>query len=549
MLASAWLLFTHYDRFWYPPDEGNYAHVAQRVLHGEVLNRDVQDVHPGYINFLNAAALGVFGIDLVSLRYPIVLAGLVQAAALLVLFPREAPWRAATAAIAATALGAIQFMNPTAHWPCLALTFVLVAMLSRMDMTAPHFITVGVLLGTIALFRQLTGFVAGVGVVTFLLTRLPDRRYSGTDAICGRAIVALMFAALAAYLVKATDISGIVLFGAWPLSVLARVLVQQQASNSVVLRSMTWLAIGVVVSASPLAIYHAVNGSSRAWVSDVGPAAIALTQMDFFERTNFGALVVQSLLQVAAARDVASVLNGCYWVALTLLAAVNGTLVYRALARSSLGAAAPLPIVAVFYAVVSVHFQIPLYLYYSAGLTLSSLLWMSPEISSAFGRIVVAVSLALSAIGIYFHAGQPASRTMQEVLRGVRGPAVTASQLPHCALRIDESGAAAYRRIVDLIQRRVPEQGSIFAVPSNAELYFLTQRRNPFRFYNTALGVRSDADLAAVERTLAEDPPALVTFNAADKYNTARSTQIMDAVRKRYVFLGRYDPFDVYVLP
>src|SRR5262245_49048711 len=110
MVAVAWLLYTHYDRFWYPPDEGNYAHVAQRVLQGEVLNRDVQDVHPGYINFLNAAALRLFGLDLVSLRYPLVLAGLVQAAALLVVFPRDAQWRAAVAAIGVTALGAIQFM-------------------------------------------------------------------------------------------------------------------------------------------------------------------------------------------------------------------------------------------------------------------------------------------------------------------------------------------------------------------------------------------------------------------------------------------------------
>ena len=68
MLATVFLLGTYYDRFWYPPDEGNYAHVAQRVLAGETLNLQVQDVHPGYINFVNAAALGVFGIDLVSLR-------------------------------------------------------------------------------------------------------------------------------------------------------------------------------------------------------------------------------------------------------------------------------------------------------------------------------------------------------------------------------------------------------------------------------------------------------------------------------------------------
>src|SRR4029453_14699153 len=59
-LNGALLWFFH-RRFWYAPDEGNYAHVAQRLLAGEVLHRDVQDVHPGYINLLNGAAFRLFG--------------------------------------------------------------------------------------------------------------------------------------------------------------------------------------------------------------------------------------------------------------------------------------------------------------------------------------------------------------------------------------------------------------------------------------------------------------------------------------------------------
>ncbi len=88
LLATSCLLYSFYDRFWYPPDEGNYAHVAQRILSGETLNLQVQDVHPGYITFVNAAALRLFGVDLVSMRYPLVLAGLVQAAVLFSVFPR-----------------------------------------------------------------------------------------------------------------------------------------------------------------------------------------------------------------------------------------------------------------------------------------------------------------------------------------------------------------------------------------------------------------------------------------------------------------------------
>jgi hypothetical protein len=76
--AGVWWRF--HDRFWYAPDEGNYAHVAERLLQGEVLHRDVQDVHAGYVNFANAAALRLFGLDLLSLRYPLAVLSVLQAA-------------------------------------------------------------------------------------------------------------------------------------------------------------------------------------------------------------------------------------------------------------------------------------------------------------------------------------------------------------------------------------------------------------------------------------------------------------------------------------
>ena len=134
------------------------------------------------------------------------------------------------------------------------------------------------------------------------------------------------------------------------------------------------------------------------------------------------------------------------------------------------------------------------------------------------------------------------------VLRGERIQSARAPALPHNSLRIDLDEGRRYAALVEIIRREVPDE-AILAVPSNAELYFLSQRRNGFRFYNTALGVRTDAELAAVEQSLRDHPPRLVTFNRDDKYNTSQSRQIMEVVRHRYVLLGRYEPFDVYVLP
>ena len=95
MLRHRLLLYAYYDKTWYPPDEGNYATVAERVLNGEVLNLQVQDIHPGYVTFVNAAALRIFGVDLLSLRYPLVLAACCRPRRILLVFPTEARWRAA----------------------------------------------------------------------------------------------------------------------------------------------------------------------------------------------------------------------------------------------------------------------------------------------------------------------------------------------------------------------------------------------------------------------------------------------------------------------
>ena len=324
MLTASWLLYAYHDRFWYPPDEGNYAHVAQRILEGETLNLQVQDVHPGYINFVNAAALRLFGADLLSLRYPLVFAGLIQAAALFLIFPRHEPWRAAVAVIAATALGAIQFLNPTAHWQCLALVVLSIAALPASSRMARRLVGIGILIGVIALFRQLTGFLVGLGALTFLLWEAGSRSTEQTNAILGRVVAASMAIALAAYLALASDLSGIVLFGIWPLIVLALLIVRPQAPPREIARIFASVGTGIVIAAVPLLAYHAWHGSIGAWLQDIGPAAVALTRLDFFERSSFAALVFHALRQTVTAGDAATFINGVYWTALPLVGAANG---------------------------------------------------------------------------------------------------------------------------------------------------------------------------------------------------------------------------------
>ena len=225
-------------------------------------------------------------------------------------------------------------------------------------------LAVGVLVGTIILFRQLTGFLVGVGAVAFLLWEAGERGARGQARhLVGRALATSMAVALATYLAFATDISGLILFGVWPLALLGRLAFRPQASNREVARLLGTIVAGLALAALPLAAYHLWHGSVQAWADDVGPAAVALTRLDFFERSNFAALIYHAARQIVTSPSVASILNGFYWVTLPLLAAVDGLIVLRSAPASWCRGCCTVAGDRVFYAVVSVHFQIPVYLY------------------------------------------------------------------------------------------------------------------------------------------------------------------------------------------
>lgn len=59
---------THLKRGFVPWDAGAYAESAVRVLHGQLPHRDFTEVYTGGLTYLNAAAMRVFGVNLVSER-------------------------------------------------------------------------------------------------------------------------------------------------------------------------------------------------------------------------------------------------------------------------------------------------------------------------------------------------------------------------------------------------------------------------------------------------------------------------------------------------
>ncbi|HET6891629.1 MAG TPA: hypothetical protein VFH31_11035, partial [Pyrinomonadaceae bacterium] len=472
------LLFFFYDRFWYPPDEGNYAHVAERFLNGEILNLQVQDIHAGYINFVNAAALRLFGLDLVSLRYPLVLISLGHAVLIFILFRKQGRHKLGwIASFAMTTLGVIQFLNPTSNWYSL---FLAVCVICSLEWIPPggrtRLLVVGLLLGILTLFRQLSGVLLSIGVLAYLLIEMRSQHTQPRALLLARTAIVVMGLGLGWYLFRTTDSTGFILFGFCPLALLIWLFIKTRAENREVARSLLWLMLGGTVAALPLVLYHLFHNSLSPWLSDSLISSFNLTKLQFMDQQLYRKLVAGGFFQLFRARSIEDFLNGFYWLLLPFLAFLNGIAVLRALSRDSdlRRTKYALPILAIFYALVSVHFQIPIYLYYTASLSVASLLWMIPSRSKLMYAAVPA-TLLLSGIAIYYHAAQPISGlTAFDENRTVLSLSNEDTTLPRSHLRIESEDHQRYLDLLRVIETETKPDETIFAFPSNAELYFLS---------------------------------------------------------------------------
>ena len=201
-IVNGGLLWHFHDRYWYPTDDGLYANIAERLLSREILNLDVQDIHPGYIHFLHAAAFRIFGRDIVSLRYPLILAGFVQTCFVYALLQRRSIVLAACGSIAMTALGVIQFVDPTPNWYALSLCVILACWMTWLPLSNPlRLVGAGFWVGVLALFRQLSGVWAAMAVLVLVLIERSGRSRGPEGGWLARALPLIMLTAVIAYLV------------------------------------------------------------------------------------------------------------------------------------------------------------------------------------------------------------------------------------------------------------------------------------------------------------------------------------------------------------
>lgn len=551
--ANALILWLFHDRYWYPSDEGIYAHLADRLIRGEVMNRDFQSLHPGYINFVNAGAFRVFGDDLLSMRYPLVAVAFLQSCLAFDLFARRSVLLAAVASLMVTALGVVQFLNPSANWYCLALVFALIWWLQVVPRsTRWRIVIAGVFIGALCLFRQLSGLWAGLAVLVLALAEESDSQRPAPGAL-GKVLVGLVVLVLVAYLVTAAGSRPLakLMTGLWPVALAGVAVRLVNVPNRVALSIVLQLAAGAGIATLPLMAYLLLNGAVTAWFDDAVLSALRLAALDYMSSARWSSHApLLGLIQMLRPRDLAAFLNGFYWFALTLAPAVNGLLTLGLLRRGERLGDLIVPVTASFYAIVSLHLDGSMYWYFSAGLSGTAVLWHAARRGVRTRGMAGLGALVIAATGLYFHAGQSALRSSRDIHLGIRSR-TTASTLcgpmQKATLRIEAADCEEYRRVVDALKRSLPRGAAIFALPSDPEFYFLTDLVNPFRFYNTATALRGPGDVDVVLRQLRRSPPEAIVFRTDDKFNTAASAAIMTYVRSTYRRAHVFGSVEIYL--
>ncbi len=552
LLINAGLLYWYHDRTWWERDEGQLAHVAERILNGEVLHRDVQDVRPGYVNFINAAALYLFGPSLLSLRYPLALIALAQSVLVFFLFRSHGAIIAGTLSLSSVTLGVLHFLNPNHHWYALFFTVLLICHLIWTPRTNRWYLPLaGLLIVTVGLTRHLTGAFVGMGTLSFLL--LTESRESGNNLPfhkqwMGQLLCGLMLALLSFYLFRATDILAFLMFGLWPVGLLAWQLTTVAVSNNRTIHIFGELSLGMVIGALPLLAYHMVHGSLPAMIDDNILRAFDVLNWNLGQEAKYWMLPLAAAVEFRNNPGVFSLLNAAYFLVVPLFATLNGLLLFLVMHRRSRHLSLALPILAAFYGLVSLFIQIPIYLHWTAILSLAGSLWVILELKPTWNVPLNVILIILSGVSVAFQAGVPIQGKIMDLV-STQKPELFDSrhQLPKVDLWVRGDSLEAYKKVVRIIEEKTQQDDYLFAVPNNPELYFMTERRNPFRFASTDHGVLNEIEVHQVIQTLEQLRPRIITFSPGSQRNTTQSLAIMEHVRTHSQLLSQDPFFEVYL--
>lgn len=538
-LCAGCIFFLFHDQFWWPVDEGVYAYVAQRANAGDVIHRDIIDLHTGYGNILNALSFRVFGEDLLSLRYPLVLLAAFQCVVTFVLLRRRGAWVAFAGTFTVAAFSFVQFPNPSANWHALGAFFCLCLVMEELKPgSTPRLIAAGFLVGVCFFTRQLSGALLGVGLAAVLLSEVnvsTDEKDSRIPAflVCGTLAIFLL-----AYIGVKKDLFGLAWAGLWSLGLLLTLSLRTRMSWSYAGRTFGFVLLGFALAATPIVVWVTMQGAFTFWLTDIFVSSIQITEHDFISTASFADILRMSVQNIFTGAGVIPALSGFAWIFLLLSVPIVGALANTKLARST--ETAPTVILAVFWAISALHFQIPVYLFFALPATLLALWVLRPNVLTSM------TLLAVSGWALIFQASQPVQRGMEGIVAGERWPANVQADLPRVSLRISARDAVLFQSVLEAIDEVAGPDERLMTIPMEPEFNFITNRESPVGYYGTSFGLRSDQDIDDSIAALDTAAPLFVVHRRVDKYLNARGADLLERIQMRSAAPEQFGPFDLY---
>ncbi len=545
-LVCGLILWYFHNRFWWGPDEGAYLYVAQQMNAGETYTQGVTDIHPGLVHHIHALALRLFGDQFVSLRYFLAAGFWVGALTVHHIVEKIHGWQAAiSAAVGFVSLSFVLFLNPSANWYSLLFVLALGCIVSNTDKsTRWRLYVVGAGVAVIFLTRQLSGVLAAMALVAMLLYETDSSlvKRNRRDGLLAAGIAACMALGLGFYLVSRTNIDSLAIVGLWPLLIFCLLALRPQLNKKDSLLLVGKLSAGFFAVLAPLVCYLAFSGLLDGWLDATFGSATSFAQQGWINDPSFLNELKAGLDGLMNARDVTTIVLTLFWVTLVLNPAVLGIRVVRKMIRNEF--VHPLALLAVVWSTISVHYQIPIYLFFvTASTLLGHIVVTTPK--GNFSRVLVGVPAIMAALALVFFAGQPLYRPHEAAMAGVRFPLVEDSAMG-TGLWLPAKDIEPYSRLLEIIESNTAQQDPILALPTNPEIYSISGRQSPLWFFNATFGLRSGEDIDRAIAVITKEPPKVVIHRPDDKYRTSESDRLLAVAVKRLTLSDQIDGFDVY---
>jgi len=524
MAGLAAYLAATLDAHWVADDEGLLGQGAERVLHGELPHRDFADVYTGGLSAWHALAFRVGGVDLLTLRYAMLLVACVWLPVLFACALRFVPpVGAAILTLVAVVWSVPNYPAAMPSWYTLFLaTFGFFALLRHIETGRRRWLLAAGVTGGLSILVKVTGlfFVAASALYLVASNAQPPESAQRRDERLHRPVVLLGLAGFVAALVgllrQSLDPPHLYhfLLPGLALALGAGVAAARSGGALGGLRGLVTeagiLSAGVLLPLIVFAIPYVTTDSLSALIEGVfvaprvrltggaafaprppsmaAPALLLLLVLaaSSVVRPQFRWVPVAAAGLTLAAAFAAGGTEVTYWIGwlaasqLTPMLVVAGCAVLMLRPPATAQARAKLYLVlavAGLCSFVQFPFAAPIYFCFIAPLTLLAAAAVCDALGWTDRRPHAVVALLLGWFAVAWLNGRGESRLWYGL--SPRIPVVPLG-IPRASLRTPEPDARLYREVVDVVHRHA-RGDYIYAGPEAPEVYFLTGRRNPTR--------------------------------------------------------------------